>query len=619
MPPRGGRSMIETLPTKGLLSATIVPADVLGQFADFSQRLLGRSLIVWGEHCTECAYPDCYSRCAYYTPRPDLHCRRFEDGIQRLAVDLGLKHVRFRRWGKLEGAGPAPVVPIQAAAAAEGRDKRLSDLIAVAPAPFPLKRQAAWRWNRTKGRRAAAGSALRADGFVVETWAADGRSHPFTLTVLNVGAPGEDGSRMFQTRFDARPTYGRFTTPLTAIAACVDLHAPFLVQIEPVGEVSNASVVFGTCDFVAVGGGLGDADGSGSPALPPLGQTAQGPVKVVVWDLDDTLWSGVLADVGVEGVRLRPQSVSALRYFDERGIIQTIASKNDADEARAALDELGVADFFLCSQIHWGPKSLSLAAQARALDLGLDAFLLIDDQPFERGEVVAVHPQVRVCDPGALSDLMGHPWFDAPATTESRNRRALYRAEAARVEALESGAGDYEQFLRSASLRLLVRPLSQEDVERAYELSQRTNQLNFTGRKYGRVELRRLVCSADARRAFTLRCEDRFGDYGLIGLVVCEPSLGRVHEVFLSCRVQRKRVEHALFSWLSALVRAEGCSTLCVAHVPTARNRAASDILASLGFKSADPEGLRWTRPVEAAHPDDAIVAVTFEAIAPAA
>lgn len=591
--------MIETLPAQAAISDILVSERARAGFAALRAAIAGRSQIVWAEHCSECAYPTCYAACAFYTPRSDLHCRRFEAGIEPVAGTggLGLHRIRFRQWGKLEGRGATAVAASDQVARRERRDERVARAVAAFPAPYAIKRKLAAGWNTSKEKTARRPGGLEADAFVVEAWAADGRSHPFTLTLLNVGG---GAGQMFQARFEAGPDYQRLTVPIGDIRGRIDLKAPFLVQIEPIGEAAGRDVVFGVCDFVSF---------KAEPLAASAGADAR-PVKVVVWDLDETLWRGTLAEDGADGVRVRPEAEAAIKALDERGVLQSIASKNDAAEAMAALTKFGLADYFLHPQIHWDPKSQSIGRIARALDLGVDSFVFIDDQPFERAEVAAGHPRARLLADTDVGGLLDHPWFDLPVTVESRGRRAMYQAEALRSAAFESAPGeDYLRFLRQSDIRAEIRPLAAADAERVYELSQRTNQLNFRATKYGREAVQAMLTPDPDQLRLTVRCADRFGDYGLIGFVVVDLRQGEVTDFFMSCRVQRKRVEHALFAWIAREVQARGRDQLGVRFKTGARNGAARAMLGELGFTEA-ASGDNWRRDLAQPFEDADVVQV---------
>ncbi len=400
----------------------------------------------------------------------------------------------------------------------------------------------------------------------------------------------------------------RLVVPVREIAAAIRLDQPYLVQIEPVGEAEGVDVVFGLTDFVAFTAATSPAEPS---AAPPQPLEQQPLAKVLVWDLDETLWTGVLAEDGPDGVTPRPEAVAAIKALDARGVLQSIASKNDAAEGLEALRRHGLADYFLHPEINWGPKSQSIARIAQRLDLGLDSFVFIDDQPFERAEVAAGQPQVRTLAHTEVANLLDHPWFDHPATAEAAKRRSLYRAEAERSVAMEIQGGDYLGFLRASNLVLDARPLNRADVVRVHELSQRTNQLNFTGAKFALAEVERMAEPEPGRVRLTLRCADGYGDYGLIGFADLDLHSGALAAFFMSCRVQRKRVEQAAFAHLAALLRAAGRERFQVRFLATERNGAAVRLLEDLGFVRG-AEG--WSRSLEQDFADSDVVRLTHPA-----
>jgi FkbH-like protein len=483
---------------------------------------------------------------------------------------------------------------------AELLDERVSAVLIKTPLPYAVRGSLVRRWNRRKTTRAATGVGTEAEAFVVEVWSADQRSHPFTVSFLQQRA----AEGLFQAPFTATSAYGRLVIPVATIAARVDLERPFLVQIEPVGDAEGRELVFGLCDFATFHGDL-----------PPSIQRKTGPAsalpaekaKVVIWDLDETLWSGSLVEDGPAGITPRPDAVAVVKALDERGVLQSIASKNDAGEALAALQSIGIADYFLHPQIDWTPKSDSIRRLAAALSLGIESFIFIDDQPFERGEVQAAHPALRVLPHTAVPTLLDQPWLDLPVTAESRQRRTLYRTQAIREAALAESGTDYLGFLHSCEISLEVAPLLAADLDRIYELSQRTNQLNFTGAKLSRDAVSALATDS-ARTCLTLRCADRFGDYGVIGFVSLDVPMGEVTEFFLSCRVQRKRVEHAFFAMAAQKFRDFGHQTMRVRFRPTDRNAKAAEMLGDLGF-TQDSDGL-WSRSVAVPFADTDVVRV---------
>jgi len=581
-----------------------LPQAAIAAHATLEAAIAQRSLLVWEEHCSECAYPACYAHCSFYSPRSDLHCRRLEAGFEPIAGTGGFSLVRMRKWAKIEAVGPLRLFTSDAASEAPS-DRWLEAISRHGLLPTALRRKLARRHTLRQRRRAsdpAEGTACLAeeDSLVIECLSADGRDHDITITLL---ASDQIASGMFQTHMRVSPDYGRLVIPLDAISAQVNVTKPFLIQIETVGEAAGRSLVFGFCDFVRW---KGEALPSVQPKAEPVSHDSR-PAKVLVWDLDETLWHGVLAEDGIEGIRLKPDAVSAIKELDGRGILQSIASKNDHDAAMAALKLFGLDDYFLFPQIGWDRKSQAIGNISQSLNLGLDSFVFIDDQPFERAEVTNSYPEVRVLSHDEAGQLAGMACFDMPVTEESRRRRLLYREEETRQEAAAAAGPDYRSFLRKAALRLTLEPLAENNLARVQELSQRTNQLNFTGAKLSQENLKALILDPKWV-SLCLRCSDVFGDYGLIGFVMFALSSAQVSVFFMSCRVQKKRVEHALFQWLREAVRSSGSTALRVDYVETARNATARQMLVELGFTPEN--GTVWTRSIDYDFPDADLVDV---------
>ena len=167
-------------------------------------------------------------------------------------------------------------------------------------------------------------------------------------------------------------------------------------------------------------------------------------IKCVVWDLDNTLWEGVLLES--PAVHLRPEVAEVLRTLDERGIVHSIASRNDHVTAMARLTEWGLDEWFLHPQINWGSKVASIRAIAAALGIGLDAIAFVDDDPFERDGVAAALPGVLCLDAAYLGQFTGAAELTPPTISdEARHRRLLYRSDIARSQAEVAFTGPSEE------------------------------------------------------------------------------------------------------------------------------------------------------------------------------
>jgi FkbH-like protein len=312
-------------------------------------------------------------------------------------------------------------------------------------------------------------------------------------------------------------------------------------------------------------------------------------IKCVVWDLDNTLWDGILLEH--PDVKLRPGVLEALRYFDERGILLSVASKNDHEFAWRKLTDLGIADLFLFPQINWMPKSQNIKRVAEMLDIGIDTLAFIDDNPFELEEVSKGNPDVLCIVATDMQKLSSNPRLQGSMTAEARLRRSFYKDTIARQEEERKFGQDYLGFLSSCGISLAIDDYTPDDLDRVSELVQRTNQLNFSGRKYSRAELYDIL--EDQRlEKYVLKCSDKYGSYGTIGFSIVRHAPGsiRIEDFVVSCRVQGKFLEQAFLGHLMKEHNPYDSSELWVNFRPTARNKPAQIVLETIGFESCAPE-----------------------------
>ncbi len=295
-------------------------------------------------------------------------------------------------------------------------------------------------------------------------------------------------------------------------------------------------------------------------------------VKCVIWDLDETLWQGTLLEGGPTLVS--DATRACIEMLDQRGIVQSIASRNDAATALAHLDRMSLTEYFLYPQIGWGAKSEAIGRLADVLGLAPESFLFVDDAQYERDEVRSVHPDVRCVGPDELDAVLATPGILPEEVTEdARNRRQLYRAEQARRVDEEGFCGPRVEFLRSLSMELEIRRATVTDLARAAELTNRTHQLNTTGKSYSIGELGDLATSGD-HDVLIASLEDRYGSYGRIGLaLVRHDREAHVLGLFLvSCRVMSRNVGTAFLTYI--IQGAEAARLPLYAElVPTDRNR----------------------------------------------
>lgn len=295
-------------------------------------------------------------------------------------------------------------------------------------------------------------------------------------------------------------------------------------------------------------------------------------VKCVVWDLDNTLWDGVLLED--QSVRLRQEVVEMIKVLDGRGILNSIASKNDAGLAMDRLRQAGLDEYFLYPQIHWGAKSGSVKAVATALNIGIDTFAFVDDQPFELEEVASAVPEVLCINAAELGDFLARPEMNPRFVTEdSARRRLMYMSDAARAQAEESFEGPQEDFLATLDMRLSILPAREDDLRRAEELTIRTHQLNTTGYTYSYEELNQLRQSSE-HKLYIAGLDDKYGAYGKIGVILleCQPSIWTIKLLLMSCRVMSRGVGTVMVQYLMSEAKRAGVR-LQAEFVSNDRNR----------------------------------------------
>lgn len=312
-------------------------------------------------------------------------------------------------------------------------------------------------------------------------------------------------------------------------------------------------------------------------------------IKCIVWDLDNTLWDGILLED--EQVVLKEGVIAVIRELDKRGILHSIASRNDRALAEQKLRQSGLYEYFLHPQINWNTKSESLKEIARALNLGLDAFAFIDDQSFERDEVAFALPEVLCLDAQDAQTLLDMPEMQPRFLTEdSRLRRVMYQYDHQRVEAEKSFVGSSDAFLATLQMVFTIAPAREEDLQRAEELTVRTHQLNTTGYTYSYEELK-AFCHSPTHQLLIASLEDKYGPYGKIGLMLLEQSreVWKIKLLLMSCRVMSRGVGTVMLTHAMNIARQAGVR-LCADFVMTPRNRMMYVTYKFNGFKELSSE-----------------------------
>lgn len=586
-------------------SAEEIPPEGLARFAEARAAITARSLIPWGEHCTECAWPGCYSTCDLYVPREDGRCRRFTEGMVRIPFPRGINpyllKITFKRWAKLWATARADVQPIALADRREKNDLRIAAWLHRISVPWARLRliRKRYSWKRKSAWRTVPG-AEAANCIMVECY--NPSFQPIDMT-LSIRAKGS--LIPFLARLSMQPGFNLHRIGIGEVRKSVDLSLPLDLDLAPNEIRETCTLYFGAIDFVRDNSYEDPA--SLKPEKPRL-------CKCVVWDLDNTLWAGILVEDGPQRLTLRPQIPEILRQLDERGILISAASKNHCEEALSILHGFHLEHYFLFPQIDWSPKSDGIKTIANHLNIGLDTILFIDDSEFEREQVRSQCPEVAVLDAADYLSILDRPDTQVPVTEESRKRRLFYREQETREGARKTYAGEYVEFLRSCKLHLVLRRLCEANMQRVHELTQRTNQMNFSGNLYTREQLREIGANPQME-TYVMDCEDRFGNYGTVGFAVIQAAEPRMTDLMFSCRVQGKHVEHAFLYYLLRKYRSARSRPFYADYRKTTRNAASGQVFDDLGFVTLcqESEISRLCYPESREPEDEAIVLVIDE------
>ena len=349
--------------------------------------------------------------------------------------------------------------------------------------------------------------------------------------------------------------------------------------------------------------------------------------KVVAVDCDNTLWKGVVGEAGPEGIGFEPHHIAlheTLGRLAASGVLVCLSSKNEEADVWRVFDtraDLGLRrEHVLAAMINWQAKSENLRALAARLNVGLDSLLFIDDNPVECAEVRARCPEVLTLefpqDPLRGLQLLRHAWeLDVAAVTgEDQRRTQMYREEFRRQELREETL-TFADFIRNLALDVMIEPLAPADLRRAAQLTLRTNQFNFTTKRRDEAQLRALSAGAD-HEIRTVRVRDRFGDYGLVGLIVARARHEQlvVDTFLLSCRVLGRGVEHRMAAELAPMAEARGCGSVRLRVERTERNTPAWTFLASIAPAASRGES---DRILECEIPVETLAGVRFQPTEP--
>jgi methoxymalonate biosynthesis protein len=332
-------------------------------------------------------------------------------------------------------------------------------------------------------------------------------------------------------------------------------------------------------------------------------------VKCVIWDLDNTLLSGVYLESGSQPPPPDPAMLAVAAELRDRGIIHAIASRNPPEAAQYAEQVTGLE--FAAAECGWDRKSDAVRRIVADLGMAPDAVAFVDDDLYERAEVSFRVPETLVLSPEDMADAAGWPEFSpAVVTAEARRRAGMYAERRLRQEEARAFGGSRDEFLRNCGTEVTIAPAAAGDVPRLHELSLRTHQFNSAGQAVAEPALRALIGSPE-HQVTSVRLSDRFGDDGMVGGCVVETAAGHTWTVTLlmmSCRAMGRGVIETLLAWLARSAADGGAAVLAVPCLVSPRNVPLRLALAGSGFRAAEggspgePVAL-FTRPLSGTLP----------------
>ncbi|HZE42203.1 MAG TPA: HAD-IIIC family phosphatase [Steroidobacteraceae bacterium] len=358
--------------------------------------------------------------------------------------------------------------------------------------------------------------------------------------------------------------------------------------------------------------------------------------KVLILDLDNTVWGGVIGDDGMEGINIAQGDAAGEAHLAvqrlaldlrQRGIVLAVSSKNTDEVARRPFEQhpemLLKLEHIAVFQANWNDKATNIQAIAEELSLGLDAMVFLDDNPAERGLVRKLLPEVSVPelpqDPAYYArTLAAGGYFETVAVSGEDFKRAQQYQDNAKRADLQRQVGGLEAYLASLEMSITFQAFDATGRSRIVQLINKSNQYNLTTRRYTDPEV---VAAEDDPTVFTLqvRLSDIFGDNGMISVVICRPGDAgdwQIDTWLMSCRVLGRKVEHMVLREMLKHARTAGILKLVGTYRPTDRNKLVVDHYAKLGFtKTAEEEsGLtRWELFVDGAEPETAPMTVVSQ------
>lgn len=323
--------------------------------------------------------------------------------------------------------------------------------------------------------------------------------------------------------------------------------------------------------------------------------------KCIAVDLDNTLWGGVISEDGVVGIALSNHKEGA-RYYDtqmilkkmkDQGVMLAILSKNNIEDVEPVFKHPDMVlhhEDFVAEVINWEPKSVNIRQLAKDLNIGLDSFVFLDDNPAEREQMKAECPEVTVIEfpkdssllPKTVENAYNDYFLSLEVTGEDTKKTTMYRAETQR-KAEMSAATSVEDFLKKLEMIMTIHKMLPEEEKRVTQLTNKTNQFNVTTRRYSEEEIKSLSESGDI---ITVHMSDKYGDQGLVSVLILkyEEKVAEIDTFLMSCRVMGRMAENEIMARVRSYLENKGVEKIKASYIKTAKNAPVLELFEKLGF-----------------------------------
>jgi len=326
-------------------------------------------------------------------------------------------------------------------------------------------------------------------------------------------------------------------------------------------------------------------------------------LKCIVLDLDNTMWGGIIGDDGVDGIKVGPGGEGEvfshfqnyIKTIHEKGVLLAVCSKNEEENAKIPFNShphmIIKEEDIVCFIANWTDKASNIRQISLSLNLGLDSFVFLDDNPVERAQVKDALPQVVVPElPEDNSEWVSfldrlNLFNSFGFTDDDLKRSQMYKEEAVRVQA-KTKYQNINEFLISLDINMEINPFRENDVARIAQLLQRSNQFNLRTQRLTEGDCRMVINNPGSYLGLSVKLEDKFGDYGLVSVVNCRRESQNlfIDEFAMSCRVLKRGVEEAIFEYLINYCRENEIQFMRGEYLKTPKNNLVKELYGTLGF-----------------------------------